>query len=60
MNPARSFGPQLILLNFAHYWLYVLGPIIGGLIAVAFAYILRGRGGDKGGVKAAQGTLEQT
>ena len=60
MNPARSFGPQLILLNFAHYWLYVLGPIIGGLIAVGFAYILRGRGGDKGGVKAAQGTLDQT
>ena len=40
MNPARSFGPQLILLNFDHFWLYVLGPVIGGLIAVGFAYIL--------------------
>ena len=59
MNPARSFGPQLILLNFDHFWLYVLGPIIGGLIAVGFAYILRGRGGDIGGIKAAQGTLDE-
>ncbi len=59
MNPARSFGPQLILLNFDHFWLYVLGPIIGGLIAVGFAYILRGRGGDVGGIKAAQGTLDE-
>ncbi len=59
MNPARSFGPQLILLNFDHFWLYVLGPVIGGLIAVGFAYILRGRGGDTGGIKAAQGTLDQ-
>ncbi len=58
MNPARSFGPQIILLNFDHFWLYVLGPIIGGLIAVGFAYILRGRGGDIGGIKAAQGTLD--
>jgi aquaporin Z len=60
MNPARSFGPQIILLNFAHFWLYVLGPIIGGVIAVGFAYILRGRGGDVGGINAAQGTLDKT
>lgn len=59
MNPARSLGPQIILLNFAHFWLYVLGPIIGGVIAVGFAYILRGRGGDVGGIKAAQGTLDK-
>jgi aquaporin Z len=59
MNPARSFGPQLILLNFAHYWLYVLGPVIGGFIAVGFAYILRGRIVDKAAIKAAQGTLDQ-
>jgi aquaporin Z len=59
MNPARSFGPQIILLIFAHFWLYVLGPIIGGVIAVGFAYILRGRGGDVGGINAAQGTLDK-
>jgi aquaporin Z len=58
MNPARSFGPDLMLLNFAHYWVYVIGPLLGGLIAVGFAYILRGRGGRTASIKAAQGTLE--
>jgi len=27
---------------------------------VGFAFVLRGRGGDRGGVTAAQGTLGQT
>jgi len=56
MNPARSFGPDLVLLDFSHYWVYIVGPIAGGLLAVGVAYILRGRGT---GIAAAQGRLEE-
>jgi aquaporin Z len=57
MNPARSLGPALVLGNWSSWWAYLAGPVIGGLVAVGFAYILRGRGGGRSGVAAAQGTL---
>ena len=43
----------------AHFWVYVVGPLAGGLLAVAFAWILRGPGGDAGGLAAARGMLDQ-
>ncbi len=57
MNPARSFGPDLVLLDFTHFWAYVAGPLAGALVAVVFAWILRGRGGDLPSRLAAQGRL---
>jgi aquaporin Z len=57
MNPARSFGPDMALLDFTNYWAYLVGPIAGALIAVGFAYILRGPGGGRSGSAAAQGRV---
>ena len=31
MNPARTFGPTLVSLDFSSYWVYVAGPIVGAL-----------------------------
>jgi aquaporin Z len=58
MNPARSLAPDLVLDRFGHVWVYLVGPPAGALIAVGIAWILRGPGGDPGGVAAARGTLE--
>jgi aquaporin Z len=57
MNPARTFGPDLVGLNFSDYWVYILGPLTGAVIAVGIAYVLRGRGGGRSGSAAAQGAL---
>jgi aquaporin Z len=57
MNPARTFGPDLVSGNFLHYVVYVIGPIAGAAVAVAIAFVLRGRGGGVAGSGAGQGAL---
>ena len=34
MNPARSLGPALVSLDLTAQWIYVIGPVVGALLAV--------------------------
>jgi glycerol uptake facilitator-like aquaporin len=42
MNPARTFGPDLAVGNLSTWWAYVVGPVVGAVIAVGVARVLRG------------------
>jgi hypothetical protein len=42
MNPARSFGPDIAVWNLSTWWVYLIGPVVGAVIAVGVAYVLRG------------------
>ena len=42
MNPARTLGPDIVANNFTGWWVYIVGPGIGALIAVMIMGLLRG------------------
>lgn len=42
LNPARSFGPCVVLGSFYHYhWIYWVGPILGALLASGFYMFIK-------------------
>jgi aquaporin Z len=57
MNPARTFGPDLVSTTFAGIWVYLAGPLAGAVLAVGIAFVLRGRSDGDSGAGAAQGDL---
>ena len=57
MNPVRTLGPDVVSVDFTAWWVYLVGPAIGMLLAVAIAYVLRGPGGGRTASLAAQGSL---
>jgi aquaporin Z len=55
MNPARSLGPALVSGDLHGVWIYLVGPVAGGLLAVTLAWALRGPPSPAAD-EAAQGT----
>ncbi len=43
MNPARSFAPALVSLNFSHHWIYWAGPICGAVLGARLYGAIRQR-----------------
>jgi aquaporin Z len=41
MNPARTFGPAVMNLNFEYFYIYVIAPLIGGLLAFLAFYLVK-------------------
>ncbi len=33
VNPARALGPMIVSGSFTSAWIYILGPIVGGVLA---------------------------
>ncbi|MDA8363923.1 MAG: aquaporin [Gammaproteobacteria bacterium] len=57
MNPVRSFAPDLLRGDLQTTWIYVIGPVVGALIGVAFEWMLKGKPTVAGAI-AAQGSLD--
>jgi aquaporin Z len=42
MNPARTLGPDIVGNDYTGWWVYIAGPVIGALVAVAIIGAVRG------------------
>jgi aquaporin Z len=54
MNPARTLGPDIVGNDYTGWWVYVAGPLVGAMIAVAIIGLVRGLP-DEDERKAAEG-----
>ena len=40
INPARSFGPAVIMRDFKHHWIFWLGPLAGSVFAAMLHFLV--------------------
>jgi hypothetical protein len=63
MNPIIPFGPALLSRNFKNHWVYWVGPLVGGPLAVPVYKLLihiKVKYGPKPMVPAADGCIKET
>ena len=42
LNPARSFGPDVVARSFhGYHWIYWVGPLLGSLLATGFYQLMK-------------------
>jgi aquaporin Z len=64
MNPARSLGPDIVANDYDGWWVYVVGPVLGAIVAVMLVGLVRGvpdkeeREAAEGGALPLQGTAQ--
>jgi aquaporin Z len=54
----RFRTPDLLRGRFDTSWIYIVGPILGAMVAVCFEWILKGKPTTAGAI-AAQGVLDE-
>jgi aquaporin Z len=54
MNPARSLGPDIVSTDFTGWWIYIIGPVTGAIIAAMVITLVRG-GPGMADLEAAEG-----
>lgn len=54
MNPARTLGPDIVSTDFHGWWIYLVGPCVGALVAVGIIGLVHGLP-DKQELEAAEG-----
>lgn len=38
VNPARALGPMIVAGQFTAWWVYLVGPVVGGVVVAAVIY----------------------
>ena len=55
MNPARTLGPDIVSWDFTGWWIYIVGPLAGAIVAVGMIGLVRGLPGKDDERASAEG-----